>query len=119
MPLVRRDLELLLCNADLGGSAFRFEKGKHVTDVRWKIPEVPQRRRGKLYFRLLALTKRPGYWAVIGEYSSVHGATATVSRLRSRSALRPDGDYEFTCRTNRKGRGELFARSIPPELNVR
>jgi hypothetical protein len=71
-----------------------------------------------MYFKLLTTTKRPGEWAILGTYSSVNSANATASRLKRRETRRPDGDFQFTSRSDTGGRGLLFARSVPPEMKL-
>jgi hypothetical protein len=85
--------------------------------VVWRPPGPPKRGPGKLFFVLLALKRRPGEWAEIGKYASVNAASATASRLQAHGTQRPDGDFEFTCRTRAGGGGVLFGRFRPPELN--
>jgi hypothetical protein len=87
-----------------------------MNTVLWRQPPQPDHRPGPLYFKLLHLQERPGAWAEIGRYASVNAASATASRLRTGTSRRPEGDFEFTTRTER-GRGVLYARYLPTDWN--
>ena len=87
-------------------------------DVTWGSPGRKGRGPGPLFFRLLKLMKRPGEWAIIGRYANVHSACSTASRLKDRRTRRLDGDFEFTARTDASGRGLLYARFVPAEMNL-
>lgn len=64
---------------------------------------------GALWAALEVVATRPGSWACIARFASVHSAASTASLLRKGRRAAPPGRWRFEGRRNADGTSELWA----------
>jgi hypothetical protein len=79
-------------------------------EIIWKDPPMGKNRGGVWVKRLSPLMEHPGRWALVHQ----SGNSSTITYLKRRITLIPDGEWEFKSRRIENGRTEIYARYLGP-----
>ena len=94
----------------------RMEGDQEATsEVVEPVPGAARAASGSLLAALEVVASRPGSWARVARFASVHSAGAAASQLRQGRRPTPPGRWRFEARRSDDGTSELWARFDGPD----